>query len=95
MTTLKREEERGYARAIADCRQMQPFELAPRDGSWIIAFCNDHSQMFRVSWRRDQDGHLAWCSTTKSYGDGIFLPFGAWIYCPDFPARQESTKERQ
>lgn len=57
----------------------EPWETAPKDGRWIIASCWDGFTLKRVSWGRDRQGELRWCSVDKSYGDGLF---GGWIECP-------------
>lgn len=59
------------------------FESAPRDGSWIIARCNDHSEMYKLRW----DGeHWSCPEANTSFGDGLFLPNGDWV--PDLFSRQ-------
>lgn len=60
----------------------QPFDTAPRDGRWIIARCNDHSELFLMLWGVDRKGQLGWCTRTRSFGDGLFLPNGDWIEAP-------------
>ncbi|UVO33986.1 hypothetical protein KUL72_20965 [Bradyrhizobium arachidis] len=62
----------------------QPIETAPKDGTWIIGICNDHSRLYRMSWGLARDGHMAWCTAdgVVTYGDGLFSPFGGWASCP-------------
>jgi hypothetical protein len=62
----------------------QPIETAPKDGTWIIAICNDHSRTYRMSWGKNRKGELCWCTSDMmvSYGDGLFAPNGGWIACP-------------
>src|ERR1700730_4994803 len=59
-------------------REWQPMASAPKDGRWIIACCWDGFSIYRVSWGRNREGELRWCSATKSFGD----LFGVWIECP-------------
>jgi hypothetical protein len=72
----------------------QPFTSAPRDGRWIIARCNDKSALFYISWGRDRKGELSWCTKTRAYGDGLFLPNGDWINAPHPAADGEAIEGR-
>ena len=60
----------------------QPFDSAPRNGTWIMALQNDGQRAYRVSWGRDHKGEMAWCSTERSFGsfgDGLFC---MWTLAP-------------
>lgn len=72
----------------------QPFTAAPKDGRWIIARCNDKSELFYVSWGTNRGGRLSWCTQTTSYGDGLFLPHGDWIDAPQTGADAEEEQKR-
>lgn len=61
----------------------KPWKDAPRDGRWFIALCNDRVTLMRLSWGIDRKGEANFCSTEKSYGDGLFEPNGGWT---DWPA---------
>ena len=56
----------------------------PQDGKWVIALMNDGCSLLRVSWGRDRDGELAWCSVGGSYGDGLFTAWISWPEKPEF-----------
>jgi len=61
----------------------QPWDSAPKDGSWIIARCNDGTKVYRLSWSIDREGAHRWCSSVGGYfGDGLFNAGGGWIPCP-------------
>ncbi|MHB8272509.1 hypothetical protein [Bradyrhizobium sp.] len=62
--------------------QWQPIETAPKDGTWIIVRCNDHSRLYLMSWGRARDGEMWWCTSTNSYGEGLFNCGGGWIPAP-------------
>ena len=47
----------------------QPIDTAPKDGSWIIARGND-GHVYRVSWGRNHDDRLAWCTVSYSFVSG-------------------------
>jgi len=59
--------------------EWQPIETAPRDGRWIVAICNDGTQVLHVYWQADQE---AWYGHRGAYGDGLFSPHGGWIPAP-------------
>lgn len=61
----------------------QPMRTAPKDGRWIIAISNDRETLYRVSWGRDRNGELCWCTIYGSYGAGLFR---GWIDWPDIAA---------
>jgi hypothetical protein len=69
----------GYGPWVAT---FEPFHRAPKDGRWLVALCNDRETVMRISWGRDREGKLAWCSTTRSLGAGLFCGF---IQCPRPP----------
>lgn len=66
----------------------QPFTTAPRDGTPILARCNDHSETFALQW----DGEHWQCRDAKTtFGDGLFLPNGDWI--PDLFQKASSARD--
>lgn len=67
------------AQGKPDCGAWRPIETAPRNGSWIIALCNDGTQTHHVYWLADQE---AWYGHHGAYGDGLFAPNGGWIPAP-------------
>jgi hypothetical protein len=67
---------------MAQIIEWQPWKNAPRDGRWIIARCNDKVTLHRVSWGVDRKGDVGWCAADRSFGDGIFEPFGGWVEWP-------------
>jgi hypothetical protein len=70
---------------MAQIIEWQPWKNAPRDGRWFIALCNDKITTHRVSWGVDRRGEVGWCSAdrgSRSFGDGVFAPFGGWIEWP-------------
>jgi hypothetical protein len=90
--------QRDHALALVENAAWRPIEEAPRDGTWIIARCNDGSTVYRLSWGRARDGHMCWCSSNAvvAYGDGLFSPNGGWIPCPQPGASPEHpSTERQ
>jgi hypothetical protein len=75
----------------------QPWKNAPRDGRWFIARSNDKVSLYRVSWGVDRKGIVGWCGPDKSYGDGLFEPFGGWIDWPGDavqPTHQQNGGEK-
>lgn len=71
----------------------QPWRTAPRDGSWIIAVCNDGVSIERVSWGRNYQGELAFCSDRSHYSEGIHI-FKGWIPWPAFGEKESIDGHR-
>lgn len=63
---------------------------APRDGTWIIAVCNDGHTLKRVSWGRSRHGAMCWCSADDSFGDGLFR---GWLPWPLSPTAEASAAD--
>lgn len=52
---------------------------APRDGRWLLAASNDHTQHFRIRWGQRDTGYYWLTEGGRYYGDGLF---GGWIEYP-------------
>ena len=67
---LRREEEIGYARGLRDRLILEPIGNAPQDGTWILGWSNRDSAPYRVSWGKNHNGELAWCTQTHAFVAG-------------------------
>lgn len=52
---------------------------APKDGRWLLAASNDHTQHFRIRWGQRDTGYYWLTEGGRYYGDGLF---GGWIEYP-------------
>lgn len=48
----------------------QPIETAPKDGTWIMGWSENDSNPARISWGRNHNNKLAWCTAFCSFVDG-------------------------
>lgn len=53
--------------AIGERNALQPIVSAPRDGTWILGWSRQDSAPYRISWGRNHNGQLAWCSAAGSF----------------------------
>lgn len=50
--------------------EWQPIESAPRDGAWILGWAQSDSTPYRISWGRNHNNELAWCTSFASFVSG-------------------------
>lgn len=48
----------------------RPIETAPKDGTWFLGWAERDSSPYRISWGRNRNGNLAWCTSFCSFHDG-------------------------
>jgi len=74
----------------------QPIETAPKDGTWLLGWANDNAP-YRISWGRNHNDRLAWCTTFGSFVEGYIthwrpLPAPPAIRQPDPAGQQEEVR---
>jgi len=57
-------------------------ETAPIDGRWILGLGNDGS-VYRISWGRNYNNVMAWCSAVSSFVPGYITH---WTFLPELPS---------
>jgi hypothetical protein len=60
----------GREEALRGAGQWQPIEAAPKDGSWILGWSKRDSSPYRISWGKNHNGQLSWCTTTYAFVAG-------------------------
>jgi hypothetical protein len=97
---LIKEEQEGYERGLADARVdgWRQWSDVPRDGKWIIALCNDHSQIYRIYAVEGQPdlwttGNKTFGGCLQTYGEGLFCAGGCWIPDPDNERTPRENKQ--
>lgn len=59
--------------------EWQAIETAPQDGRWLIGRAEKGGNVYRISWGRNHDDRLAWCTTSFSFMPGYITH---WMHCP-------------
>lgn len=89
---LNREEElsREDAQALIDELKRgpawQPLATAPKDGTWILGWAESDRSPYRVSWGRNFDHRLTWCTSFASFHDDYITH---WMPMPTVSAKIE------
>jgi hypothetical protein len=89
------EEAETALRSVSGWRQWSD---VPRDGKWIIALCNDHSQIYRIYAVEGQPdlwttGNKTFGGCLQTYGEGLFCAGGCWIPDPDNERTPRENKQ--
>lgn len=53
----------------------RPIETAPKDGRWLIGWAERDAAVYRISWGRNHNDKLAWCTAFASFVDGYITHF--------------------
>jgi hypothetical protein len=64
----------------------QPIETAPKDGTWILGWAQSDSTPYRVSWGRNHNGSMTWCTSSFSFVGGYITH---WMPLPAPPLRPD------
>jgi len=67
LRTLLAEETEACARADDG---WQDISTAPKDGTWVLGWAERDSSPYRISWGRNHNNRLAWCTAFGSFVDG-------------------------
>lgn len=66
--------------------EWRPIETAPKDGTWILGWSACDSIPARISWGRNHNGELRWCTSFCSFIDGYITH---WIPMPSLLPQEE------
>lgn len=64
-------------------RALRSIATAPKDGTWILGWARQDSAPYRISWGRNHNGILAWCSAAGSFVPGYITD---WMPLPNSPS---------
>lgn len=48
----------------------QPIDTAPKDGTWIMGWASGDLNPSRISWGRNYNNNLSWCTAFCSFVEG-------------------------
>lgn len=65
---------------------------APKDGTWIMGWAESDKSPYRISWGRNHNHKLAWCTSFASFVDG-YITHWQPLYPPGTEHPQPVTSE--
>ena len=81
MFTAERVDEL-IAEAVEEALILAPIDTAPQDGTWILGWAEKDSSPYRISWGRNHNNDLAWCTSFASFVPGYITH---WMQLPKLP----------
>ena len=68
--------------AVEATKVWRPIETAPQDGSWILGWAQSDRSPYGISWGRNHNGTLSWCTQFGSFVRGYITH---WMPLPGMP----------
>jgi len=68
--------------AVGAAKVWRPIETAPQDGSWILGWAQSDRSPYGISWGRNHNGTLSWCTQFGSFVRGYITH---WMPLPGMP----------